>query len=56
MDAVYGTYLHGPLLPKNPALADHLLALAARRAACRRSRRWRTPWSAARTTPPSHAS
>jgi len=28
---VYGTYLHGPLLPKNPALADHLLALAVRR-------------------------
>ncbi len=29
---VYGTYLHGPLLPKNPALTDHLLgtALAAR--------------------------
>src|SRR2546428_5640730 len=23
---VYGTYLHGPLLPKNPALTDHLLA------------------------------
>jgi len=29
--SVYGAYLHGPLLPKNPALADHLLALAARR-------------------------
>ncbi len=29
--SVYGTYLHGPLLPKNPALADHLLGLAARR-------------------------
>ncbi len=27
----YGTYLHGPLLPKNPALADHLLGLALRR-------------------------
>ncbi len=29
---VYGTYMHGPLLPKNPALTDHLLsaALAAR--------------------------
>lgn len=25
---VYGTYLHGPLLPKNPAFADHLLAIA----------------------------
>lgn len=23
-----GTYLHGPLLPKNPALADHLIACA----------------------------
>src|SRR5947208_3431226 len=27
---VYGTYLHGPLLPKNPALTDHLLTLALR--------------------------
>lgn len=26
-----GTYLHGPLLPKNPALADWLLATALRR-------------------------
>jgi CobQ-like glutamine amidotransferase family enzyme len=25
---VFGTYLHGPVLPRNPALADHLLALA----------------------------
>jgi lipid II isoglutaminyl synthase (glutamine-hydrolysing) len=25
---VYATYLHGPLLPKNPWLADHLLARA----------------------------
>lgn len=24
----FGTYLHGPLLPKNPAFADHLLRLA----------------------------
>ncbi len=24
----YGTYLHGPLLPKNPWLADHLIAVA----------------------------
>jgi hypothetical protein len=23
---VLGTYLHGPVLPRNPALADHLLA------------------------------
>jgi CobQ-like glutamine amidotransferase family enzyme len=27
----YGTYIHGSLLPKNPHLADHLLALALRR-------------------------
>ena len=27
----YGTYVHGSLLPKNPALADHLIALALRR-------------------------
>lgn len=25
---VYGTYLHGPLLPKNPSFADYLIALA----------------------------
>jgi len=24
----FGTYLHGPLLPKNPQLADHLIRLA----------------------------
>ncbi len=29
--SVYGTYLHGPLLPKNPALADRLISLALRR-------------------------
>jgi CobQ-like glutamine amidotransferase family enzyme len=28
---VYGTYLHGSLLPKNPALADELIELALRR-------------------------
>jgi lipid II isoglutaminyl synthase (glutamine-hydrolysing) len=28
---VIGTYLHGPLLPKNSALADHLIALALER-------------------------
>jgi len=28
---VFGTYLHGPLLPKNPWLADHLIELALRR-------------------------
>ncbi len=27
----FGTYLHGALLPKNPAFADHLLRLALRR-------------------------
>ncbi len=27
----YGTYLHGSLLPKNPAFADHLVLLALRR-------------------------
>jgi len=26
-----GTYIHGSLLPKNPALADHVIALALRR-------------------------
>ncbi len=26
-----GTYLHGPVLPKNPALTDHLIATALRR-------------------------
>jgi CobQ-like glutamine amidotransferase family enzyme len=25
---IVGTYIHGPLLPKNPALADHLIAEA----------------------------
>ena len=28
---VYGTYLHGPLLPKNPRFADHLIQTALRR-------------------------
>ena len=28
---VIGTYMHGPVLPKNPHLADHLLGLALRR-------------------------
>jgi len=27
----FGTYLHGPLLPKNPAFADHLITLALER-------------------------
>jgi lipid II isoglutaminyl synthase (glutamine-hydrolysing) len=30
-DNVIGTYLHGPLLPKNAWLADHLIALALER-------------------------
>jgi CobQ-like glutamine amidotransferase family enzyme len=30
-DNVIGTYLHGPLLPKNACLADHLIALALER-------------------------
>lgn len=29
--AVFGTYLHGPLLPKNPWLADRLIGIALRR-------------------------
>ncbi len=29
--SIFGTYLHGPLLAKNPALADHLITLALRR-------------------------
>jgi CobQ-like glutamine amidotransferase family enzyme len=28
---VFGSYLHGPILPKNPRLADELIALACRR-------------------------
>jgi CobQ-like glutamine amidotransferase family enzyme len=27
----FGSYLHGPLLPKNPAFADHLIGLALQR-------------------------
>ena len=30
-----GTYLHGPLLAKNPEVADHLLARALERSAAR---------------------
>jgi len=30
-DNLFGTYLHGPLLPKNAWLADHLIALALQR-------------------------
>jgi CobQ-like glutamine amidotransferase family enzyme len=29
--SIFGTYLHGPLLPKNPAFADFLIRLALRR-------------------------
>jgi CobQ-like glutamine amidotransferase family enzyme len=32
MGEVFGTHLHGPVLAKNPAFADHLLGVAARRA------------------------
>lgn len=32
-DNIFGTYLHGPLLPKNVWFADHLVALALRRRA-----------------------
>ncbi|MBA3655187.1 MAG: glutamine amidotransferase [Actinobacteria bacterium] len=28
---VHGTYLHGPVLPRNPAFADHLIGTAMRR-------------------------
>jgi CobQ-like glutamine amidotransferase family enzyme len=28
---MFGTYLHGPLLPKNAWLADHLIAVALER-------------------------
>lgn len=31
MGEVFGTHLHGPVLAKNPALADHLLVIAAAR-------------------------
>jgi hypothetical protein len=31
LKSLIGTYLHGPLLPKNAWLADHLIALALRR-------------------------
>jgi len=30
-DNTVGTYLHGPVLPKNPALTDHLILCALRR-------------------------
>ena len=32
MGAVIGTHLHGPVLAKNPAFADHLLGIMAERA------------------------
>jgi CobQ-like glutamine amidotransferase family enzyme len=32
---MFGTYLHGPLLPKNAWLADHLIALALARSSGR---------------------
>ena len=43
-----GTYLHGPLLPRNPWLADWLLARALGHAGERgRWSRWPTSWSRA---------
>ena len=50
----YGTYLHGPLLPRNPWFADRVLAeaLRARRRRPRSSRRCRTSSSSRRTTSP----
>lgn len=32
---IIGTYIHGPLLPKNPRLADHVLQLALDYAGCK---------------------
>jgi CobQ-like glutamine amidotransferase family enzyme len=29
--SIFGTYLHGPVLPKNPCFSDHLIRLALRR-------------------------
>jgi hypothetical protein len=52
VERALGTYLHGPLLPRNPWLADWLLAraLAQRRAASRaRSTPCRTSWSSGRS-------
>lgn len=41
---VFGTYLHGPLLPKNPHFADHLLGLAlSRRYGAESSKKALTP-------------
>lgn len=34
-DGVVGTYLHGPILPKNPGVTDWLLARALRRRGCK---------------------
>ena len=47
-----GTYLHGPLLPKNAWLADRLIALALERRTARRSSSLRstTSWSSPPTT------
>ena len=48
--AAIGTYLHGPLLPRNPELADWLLARALEHGGGRRasSSRSATSWSASR--------
>ena len=44
-DNVYATYLHGPVLPKNPWLTDQLIKIALERRMGSRSssRRWTTP-------------
>ena len=44
--SVLGTYVHGPLLPKNPWLADWLIERALeRRTATSSWRPWTTGWS-----------
>ena len=51
---VVGTYLHGPLLAKNPEVADDLLARALHRGRAESLSSWRrstTPSSKMRTTP-----
>ena len=56
--AAIGTYLHGPLLPRNPGLADWLLARALAHAGRRRASSSRSPTSssASRTrSPPARA-
>ena len=52
-----GTYLHGPLLPKNAWLADHLIALALERRYGERPSwsRSTTRWSAPPTRAPARS-